>query len=158
MDQMKLTQLSASTLIDASREEVWDVVKKVGSISDYHPLVKSSKSTNYLKGIGARRHCDLLPMGSMDEEITAWQEGTSLTADVIGGKMLPPCHQMKGKLELVDAGNRTRVTFTFTYQMKLGLMGKMLNTMMIKPLFKKAPLQYVQGLKDYIESMESNLR
>ncbi len=154
----RATQLTASTIINASKENVWNVLKEFGNIAAFHPLVKYSVNTNETTGLGARRHCDLLPMGAMEEEITAWEEGVSFTADVVGGKMLPPCHFMTGQLELEKSGNQTKVNFTLSYQMKYGVLGRIMNAIMIKPQFKKAPHQYVNGLKNYIELMESTRR
>ncbi|MTI38831.1 SRPBCC family protein [Fulvivirga lutimaris] len=150
------TQLKASVIINAPQELVWKVVRNFGKISDFHPLVKSSKSINEKEGLGAKRYCELLPMGAMEEEVVQWTDGVSFTAEVIGGKMLPPCHYMKGMLELESRGSQTRVTFTFNYLMKLGLIGRLMNAIIIKPQFKKAPPKYVNGLKNYIESMEAS--
>lgn len=150
------TQLIASVIIDAHKDSVWKVVNDFSSIADFHPLVKTSKSTNEISGLGAKRYCELLPMGAMEEEITQWTDGVSFTTYVVGGKMLPPCHYMRGILDLQPMGEQTKVTFTFKYHMKFGVFGRLMNALMIKPQFKKAPPQYVNGLKNYIESMDDN--
>ncbi|MDW3652516.1 MAG: SRPBCC family protein [Bacteroidia bacterium] len=145
------TILSASTFIQAPQEKVWQVVQEIGDIQSFHPLIKKSYRLNEKHGLGAERHCELKPMGVMDEQIISWKEGEGFTAKVIGGKMLPPCEYMLGDLSLKAEGRGTRVSFTFRYAMKFGLLGKIMNHLLIKPQFKAAPLKYVEGLKVYVE-------
>ncbi len=152
-----VTTLQASTRINATPEEVWSVLKDFGNISAYHPLIKSSHRTNEINGIGAKRVCKLLPMGSMEEQIIQYSEGKSFVVEVVDGQMLPPCSFMRGTIELHKRNNQTEVTFTFSYAMKLGIVGQLMNILMIKPQFRKAPIRYVEGLKDYMESSKFSL-
>ncbi|MFY0687192.1 MAG: SRPBCC family protein [Cyclobacteriaceae bacterium] len=152
MKKNKTIQLSGQVLIDASAVNVWNVVKQFGNIAAYHPMVKASHAINDEVALGARRYCQLLPTGVMEEEVVEWEEGRKIVAEVTGGKMLPPCHFMNGILELKPQQNRTQVTFTFSYQMKYGWLGNLMNRFMIEPQFKKAPVKYVNGLKHYLES------
>lgn len=148
------TNISAEIEIDRSKKEVWQVLNEIGAIQNFHPLIKKSYATTELKsGMGAKRTCELLPMGQMIEEVVEWDEGHSFTLEVVGGKMLPPYRFMRGTIKLVDLGTRTKVSFTFSYQLKFGVLGRMMNVLMIKPQFKKAPPKYVGGLKSYVESL-----
>ncbi|MEM9329523.1 MAG: SRPBCC family protein [Bacteroidota bacterium] len=151
MKKTKITQVQGEALVHANQTDIWEVVKHFGNISDFHPLVKRSYATNQVQGVGATRHCQLIPVGVMEEEVTKWQEGSGMTAKVIGGKMLPPCHFMHGKLELTPVPNGTLARFTFSYQMKYGILGQLMNHLFIKPQFKSAPIKYANGLKNYVE-------
>lgn len=148
----KATKLSHSVEINASKEQVWEVVKQIEDIANFHPLVKESYRINEIPGQGAKRVCKLLPMGEMVEEIVEWQDGHGFAAEVIGGKMLPPHTLMMGKLKLEGRGTRTLATFTFSYLLKYGVLGRIMNILLIKPQFKGAPVKYVEGLKAYVES------
>ncbi len=152
MNDQYQTILKASVEIEAPINQVWEVVKDYGNIYQFHPMVKYSRSTNDKEGLGAKRLCKLSPMGEMEEEITMWEEGRSFTSEVYGGKMLPPTRMMKGTLELEAKGNRTIATFQFCYQMRFGMIGRLMDVIMIRPQFKKAPSKYMAGLKHYIES------
>ena len=145
------THLSGSVIINAPREEVWDTVKYIEDIADFHPLVNESRLTNSLEGVGAKRYCALKPMGAMEEQVTEWCEGEGFTMQVVGGKMLPPYDFMIGKLVLESLENRTQATFTFSYRLKFGLLGRMMNKLLVKPQFRGAPVKYVKGLKAYVE-------
>lgn len=148
-----VTNLCASTQINASIDNVWNIMKFPGKVDAFHPLVKKSfMITSEQNGLGAKRHCSLLPMGEMKEIITEWKEKEAITLDVIGGKMLPPHHFMRGRFVLNERGNNTLITFTFSYQLKYGIMGRVMDSLLIRPQFKKAPPKYLEGLKNYIEN------
>ena len=82
-----------------------------------------------------------------------WNEGTSITMEVIGGKMLPPYLFMRGHIKLSGMGDQTKVRFTLSYMLKYGVVGRIMNVLLIKPQFKKAPPKYVEGLKNYVEGL-----
>ena len=151
-----VTIISSEIEINTSRDKVWNVLKPIGEIGNFHPLIKKSYATTDEKsGLGAKRHCELLPMGVMEEKVIEWVEGKSFMMEVIGGKMLPPYRFMKGKIELFEVDNKTKVIFTFSYLLKFGFFGRLMNALLIKPQFKKAPPKYVTGLKEYIENLNS---
>ncbi|MEM9858759.1 MAG: SRPBCC family protein [Bacteroidota bacterium] len=148
------TELESSTRIRACIEEVWRILKFPGKIDTFHPLVKRSYLiSNQTQGVGVKRHCDLLPMGAMDEVITSWNEGKSFTTKVVGGRMLPPFVFMKGTIRLDEDNQHTRATFTLSYKLKFGNLGRLMNFLLIKPQFKSAPRKYVEGLKSYVEAL-----
>lgn len=148
---MHMTKIKATIQIEATPDTVWQTVKNIGNIADFHPLVKHSHTTNQVVGIGAERHCTLKPMGKM-------QEKSMITTEVIGGQCLPPYQLMIGDLRLTEKGQRTEVSFTFSYRLKWGWLGDIMNVVLFKSQFKKGPTQYVKGLKDYIESHSVNRR
>lgn len=149
-----VTIITSEIEIDKPKEKVWGVLSIIGEIDKFHPLVKKScATTGIISGLGARRHCELLPMGQMEEEVVELIEGKTIVMEVVGGKMLPPYRFMKGRIDLMEINNRTRVTFSFSYQLKYGVLGWLINVLLIKPQFKKAPSKYVKGLKNYVESL-----
>lgn len=146
------TKLTSSIKIHASQEEVWTVLKFPGRVEEFHPLIRESSMTGVQqRGLGAVRHCRLYPLGRMDEVITEWEEGQGFTISVTGGSMLPPHKFMQGRFELKGCGQECEVTFQFSYKLKYGLLGRLLDALIIRPQFKKAPPQYVQGLKKHVE-------
>ena len=150
------TKLIATTIIDAPQTAVWDILKYPGKVAKFHPLIKKSyMTTEAQNGMGAKRHCDLLPMGEFNEVITEWEEGNAFTIEVTDGKMLPPHHFMKGRFALEKREAKTLVTFSFSYRLKYGLLGKVMDVLFVRPQFKKAPPQYVIGLKRYVEQRQT---
>lgn len=147
-----VTSLHAQVTIEASRGDVWEAVRFPGRIQQFHPLVKESWSTSPTDtGTGSTRHCILHPMGEMEEKATDWVEGQGYTMQVIGGKLLPPAHFMEGHLELrtIDV-RQTLISFTFRYKLRGGWLGRLMDMLMVRPGFRKAPAHYVAGLKQFI--------
>jgi ribosome-associated toxin RatA of RatAB toxin-antitoxin module len=153
---MGTTILSSSVFINRSATDVWNVLQNPGEISSFHPLIKESHMiTPQRSGKGARRYCALKPMGVMEEVITRWEEGQIIETEVTGGKMLPPYTFMKGIIELVPISNQEcKVTFTFTYELKFGFLGRLMNIIFIRPQFRSAPVLYTNGLKDFVENQD----
>lgn len=148
------TIISAQAEINADKDKVWSVLKSIGEIKKFHPLIKNSYSTTqHQNGLGAKRICELIPMGQMEEEAVEWNEGQSFVMEVIGGNMLPPYRFMKGEINLTELAGKTKVTFSFSYRLKYGIVGQLMNILLIKPQFKKAPPKYVSGLKEYVENL-----
>lgn len=150
-----VTVITAQIEIDTPREKVWKVLSEIGEIEKFHPLVKKSLLTsNNGGGVGAQRHCELLPMGQMVENVIEWEEGKTIVLEVVGGKMLPPYRFMQGRVDIAGE-EKTNVTFSFSYQLKYGVLGQWMNRLFIRPQFVKAPPKYVSGLKEYIEQQTS---
>ncbi|MEM9897551.1 MAG: SRPBCC family protein [Bacteroidota bacterium] len=149
-----VTTISARASISASREMVWNVLKSPGDIERFHPLIKKSYMIdNQLAGTGSKRYCELRPIGVMMEKITEWKEGFSFTTEVFDGKMLPPFKFVRGTISPQNGSlEPTTVVFTFSYQLKFGWVGRLMNKLLILPQFKGAPPKYVEGLKRYVES------
>ena len=150
--QAYTTQLEATILIDAARPMVWAVVREIGDIARFHPLLRDSCRLNETEGIGAQRHCKMKPMGEMEEKVIDWREENGFTTKVVGGKMLPPCDFMYGDLRLEAVGQKTRVSFGLIYRIKYGILGHILDSLFFKPQFRSAPRKYVEGLKEYLET------
>lgn len=151
-----ITTICYAAIINATPGKIWDVLKQPGRICDFHPLIKKSymDSSSSPSGKGGIRNCHLIPMGIMREKITEWNEGHGFTTEVIGGRMLPPYIFMKGVVKIEANENNSRASFTFTYKLKYGIIGDMMNSLFIRPQFKNAPYQYITGLKNHIESIQ----
>lgn len=151
---MDYTVLKSTAIIDRPIQDVWDAVKFPGDIKNFHPLIKHSyMMSDNQTGKGSKRYCQLKPMGVMEELISDWKEGEMIMTEVVGGKMLPPYSFMKGILNLKPYNQtQTEVCFTFSYKLKFGGLGRMIDKLFVKPQFKSAPGKYVNGLKNYVEN------
>jgi uncharacterized membrane protein len=151
---MDFTILKSTVIINRPIHTVWDAVKLPGDIKNFHPLIKESYMiSDEQYGKGAKRYCQLKPMGVMEELISEWKEGEMIETEVVGGKMLPPYSFMRGILNLKSRNeDQTEVSFTFSYKLKFGTLGMVLDKLLIRPQFRSAPLKYTSGLKSYLEN------
>lgn len=150
-----MTQVNASINIDAPKEKVWTILADFGNIAVFNPNLRSSHSTSVENsGVGATRHCDLAPMGAIEERILEWKEGTEMLVAIYGGERMPPLDfdHTTARLNVQALGaNHSRVAMTFSYRVKGGLLGAFMNQFMIKPQFRKATPNVLKGLKYYAE-------
>ncbi len=138
--------------INASKKEVWDIISDIGAIQNFNPNVSKSFYTSEIKeGIGASRHCDLLPMGKVEERIISWKEGEEFTIEIYESKSVPFLGE--GKFVLKEEGGKTDVTMSLTYRMKGGFLGSLIGVFM-KGRISNAMEGTLAGLKHHIETGE----
>lgn len=151
-----MTRITSEILINAPKNKVWDIIADLGAIENFHPGVKESYYTSEVKnGVGASRHCDLLPAGSIEETATEWHEGEGYVLEVRGGEDLPPFKKAYIRLALKRDGHQTVATMSLEYTLKFGLIGKLMDAWKVRPLFRKVVPRVMAGLKKYSESTET---
>ena len=139
--------------IDSSKNKVWDILSDIGAIQNFSPSVSKSYYTSEIKeGIGASRHCDLLPMGKVEERIIGWKDGEELTIEIYESKSVPFLGE--GKFILKEEGGKTNVTMSLTYRMKGGFLGSLMGVFM-KGRISKAMEGTLKGLKHHVETGET---
>ena len=148
-----MTKLTRQVLIEASKEQVWDILADFGAASNWAPAVSESHTTTETtRGVGAVRTCDHEKMGHLEERIVAWDEGSSLSYDVIKG--LPfPMKSLNNVWSVSDAGDGAVVTLTMNFRMGFGPLGA-LPALMARPLMRKEMDVNLAGLKHHVETGE----
>jgi len=147
-----LAKITKEIEINAPQTKVWSVLADIGAVENYNPVVtKSYYTSDNRQGIGASRHCDLLPMGSVEERIIEWDEGKSYKIEIFEGKSIP--FKGIGTFELTDNGNSTNVKMIFEPIMGYGLLGKIMGFLM-KEKMNKMIAGVVIGLKHHLETDE----
>jgi carbon monoxide dehydrogenase subunit G len=147
-----MTRFSNEIWIDAPRETVWAKIADLGAIQDYHPGVSSSFYTSEEReGLGASRHCDLLPFGEVEERIVEWRAGDSYTFEIYDGKKLPPFANAVGRFGVLQDGDGTTVQFEIEYDLRFGLFGELLDRLMFRSRFRKVGPALLRGLKRNLE-------
>ena len=117
-----MTRVTKEIWIDAPAEKVWPVLADIGAIQDYAPSVARSHATSAIKaGVGASRHCELLPMGTVEERVIEWQDDAQYTIDIYDSKNVP--FSGMAHFAVKPNGRGTIVTQTMEFTMKGGLIG-----------------------------------
>jgi carbon monoxide dehydrogenase subunit G len=151
-----MTYFSGEIRIKAPKEKVWEVVADLGGIQAYHAgVTKSYYTSEQREGVGASRHCDLKPFGSVEERIVEWQDGESYTIDIYDGAKVPPFKEAKGYMSVAEDGAETIVRFSLEYELKLGPLGRLLDRIMVRGRFATVVPTVLGGLKRYLENGES---
>ncbi|MFB3060536.1 MAG: SRPBCC family protein [Candidatus Binatia bacterium] len=148
-----MTRISDEILINAPKNKVWEIISDLGGIENYHPGVKKSYYTSEIrKGVGASRFCELLPMGSIEESATEWEEGEGYVLEVLSGEKLPPFKRAYIRIFLKEEGQETLATISFDYTLKFGPIGRLLDAWKVKPMFRKVIPRVLDGLKQNSEN------
>ena len=147
------TKISGQIKINSSKENVWKIISDLGGIQNYHPLVKKSYNlTNQTEGIGAGRICEFKNGGVLREQSVEWKEGEYVNLEVKPVKRMPPFKSAFAKMAVEEVNSKTIASLTIEYDLKYGLIGKLMNKLMVKPQFEKVVPKILNGLKKYSES------
>lgn len=117
--------------LNATPAQVWAVLADFPNIADWNDGIKKSYSTGEaVEGVGAMRHCDLAPMGTLEETIREWAPNERMVVSIDSASKIPIKHgQMT--FTLGDGTASTPFTMNYDYEAKGGpfafLMAKMLN-------------------------------
>ncbi|MCI0694137.1 SRPBCC family protein [candidate division KSB1 bacterium] len=146
-----MTTLHHEVKINAAPEKVWNVLANLEAVQYYNPLVAKTRYTSENReGVGASRHCDFKPKGFSKERITDWIPARLLGMEVVESSF--PMTFTRWKTHLVAEGGGTRVTQDLEYGMKLGLLGELLNKLMMKKKYDGILAEIFTGLKNHVES------
>ena len=148
-----MTHIKRQTTINAPQAQVWEVIADLGAVQDFNPNVsRSYYNSGPRTGVGASRHCDLTVGGSLEETAIAWKDGESFTLELHGGKLTPPFQGAEATFRLHPEGGRTRVTVDLEYSMKYGLLGALMDRILVQNRFGNALGTTLDALKKYVEN------
>ena len=145
-----LSSFVVSTVIDAPVPSVWQVLADIGNIDRWNPGVKASRLTSEKRGRGGSRHCDLRNDSYLAEEVVVWQPEKQLTMRITATNLPFAGADIHFKLEPTPAG--TRVEVKPEYRIKYGVVGEILNYVLIQKSYCKGMQALLAGLKDYVEA------
>jgi len=129
---------------------VWEVLADIGNIHVWNPGVVDSKKTNERNGLGGSRHCDIGGKNYLEEDVVDWQEGEKLTMRIMESNL--PFKRADIHFFLESDGNQTIVKVAPDYELKFGLLGRVMDSLMVRRTYQKGMETLLAGLKSHIES------
>ena len=149
-----MSNLTAQVKITAPKEKTWEILADWGAVSNWAPTITESHTTTEAKrGVGSIRSCDHTQMGNIEEEIVAWEEGTSLSYDVIKGLPMP-MKSLNNTWSVSGEGADSMVTLKMDFRTRFGPLGALMEMMMLKRMMRKEMGLSLAGLKQYAETGE----
>jgi uncharacterized protein YndB with AHSA1/START domain len=137
--------------IDAPIERVWEVLADIGSIQAWNPGVQSSHLTTlYGAGVGATRHCKLAGRRHVDEVVVDWEPLKRLTMRITATNLPLAASDIRFMLRAAATG--VIVSASPAYTVRYGLLGKILNRLVIGPRYREGIKALLAGLKTHIET------
>ena len=140
-----------SRQIDAPPKRVWTVLADFPNIADWNSGVNRSYSTSdATAGVGAKRHCDLAPIGALEETVTGWDEDRRLEIRVDSAAKLPIVHGLVTfTLDSADAGTDVRIDYS--YQPRFGFLGQLMGRFVLDT-------QLTRGFAGFLKDLEQASR
>ena len=146
------TTIEAEALIDVDKDTAWRTVADLGDVQSFHPFVtKSYYHTEQLEGVGAARVCEFGGGRSIEEHAIEWHDGSDFTLELRNGKGMPPFKRAIGTMTVEDVDGRSRASLRFEYTLRYGLLGRLMDGMMVRPQFEKTLAAVLEGLKRKLE-------
>ena len=120
--------------IAAPRSAVWKVLADFPNIADWNGGVKKSYSTGGTDGgVGATRHCDLDPIGELEETVIAWEPERRMVVRIESAAKLP-IKSAEVTFTLSSADGATPTELRYAYQPRFGPIGSLLGPLMDRQL------------------------
>ncbi len=148
-----MTVLENWIRINATPAQVWGVLASLDTLDRYDPgVTKSELISQVPAGPGAERRCDLAPGGWFKERVADWEPARSLSFELFDCSL--PVRRLKHSYALTPDGDGTIVRQRMEYELKFGVLGKVMDAVMVRKKWDAGIKGFFGGLKGYVESNE----
>lgn len=146
-----MAKLQHEIRINAPIEKVWGILTDLEQVGTYNPMVRSVKYiTEKRIGVGAGRECQFEPKGSGKERITAIDELKSISMEMYESDW--PLKFMKWTNYLTELNGITSIKTITEYKMKFGILGSVMDALIMKSKFNKSLDEVFLNLKKHTEN------
>ena len=152
MSTKYVTTLSNEIVIDAPIEKIWSSLCNIEELENYDPTVAQSRSLTPVKsGPGAARKVEMKDGKNwFEERVTKWVPNEALTYELTACSF--PIHRLSHTYSFEQAGQGIRVKQVMIYQVKFGLFGRVMDSLMIRKQSDAGIKKFMSGLKAYVEA------
>ena len=138
--------------VNASIDKVWTMLTEVELLDQFDPTVKKSTAlTQEKSGLGAKRKVHMLDGKNwFEEKVTVFKPNEALTYQLTDCSF--PIKGLQHSYSFLKIGNQTKVKQVMEYTVKFGLLGKLLDSLMIRKQSDAGIKKFFAGLKSYAET------
>lgn len=146
-----MTTLTNKVVINAPVEKIWAILSNLEMLEQYDPTVlKSVVISSQKEGLGAKRKVNMKDGKNwFEEKITDWQPNELLTIQLTDCTF--PINGLKHSYTFSGNGNTTTVQQVMEYEVKFGIIGKLLDNLMIRKQTSGGIQLFMAGLKNIAE-------
>jgi len=139
-------------LIDAPIGKIWTSLSAIEELEQYDPTVrKSTALTEARWGEGAARKVEMKDGKNwFEEKVTAWVPNETLTYELTACSF--PINRLSHTYSFERVGSRIKVKQVMEYRVKFGLLGRLMDRLMIRKQSDAGIKKFLSGLKTYAES------
>jgi ligand-binding SRPBCC domain-containing protein len=146
-----VTTLKNSIHVEAPPERVWAALARLDALQEFDPgIERSSLQSPNAEGIGASRHCDLREGGWFRDRVTVWRSGRELAFELYDCTL--PVRRLRHHYTLTPDGKGTRVEQEQEYELKYGMLGAILDALVVRRKWDAGIKSFFSGLKAYVET------
>ncbi len=134
-------------------EKVWQVVADFHNVHYYHPYVESTTLlTEDNNELNAERLCHFYDGQKIHEKMTNFKKYEYVGIEILDG-LKGPVKNVIGKIMVKKVSdNVTDVSLILSYDTKFGIIGKLMNKLVIKSQFRKLITNVLTGLDKYVST------
>lgn len=137
-----MRSVHVSRQMTAPRSAVWSVLADFPNIGTWNGGVKASHATSKAtSGVGATRHCDLAPFGTLEETIAEWVEDERMVVNIDSATKLPI---ERGVATFTIGDDTTEIDYE--YEPK-GLLGTIMSPLL--------PRQLTKGFEGFLVDLDA---
>ena len=146
-----MTVLENSIRIDAPPEKVWAALTSLEALQNYDPgVIRSAIISSAMEGVGAARECDLAAGGSFRERVAEWKPYEALAFELFECTL--PVNQLRHRYTFAIEEGGTRVYQRMEYELKMGVLGKLMDALVVRRRWDAGIKGFFSGLKRYVET------
>jgi len=149
-----MTIITQERTMSHARASVWKTLADFGSIHKFYALVDDSclHEGSAATGMGAARTCHFSDGNKVLERIIDFKENERLVVDIYDGTM--PLKTCVVTFSLLDSPRGTSVTVEAQYELKHGLLGRILDALLVRRKFDGNLALMLAGLDAYLSTGE----
>ncbi len=140
---------SATRIIHAAPDKVWAVIADVTMVDRWNPTVATADllSDNRI-GMHAVRRCHFYDGTTVREEVVELDEGRRIRFQLT--EFAVPMKRVEAEISLTASGDgATEAKFEMIFEMKFGIIGKLMAAMMVGRKMRKLAALMLAGIEHY---------
>lgn len=148
-----MVQFVVERTIDLPVEKAWEILSDFSNVHNIHPLVGSvTQVSPEGRGLDAVRTCHLYNGQSATEKIVKWdEEKRTYVIDLVEAKL--PVNRLVAAFFAEDAGEgQTKLLSEMDVVAKYGVIGRIMEKLVIKPQFAKAIGNLFAGIEEFAKT------
>lgn len=145
-------KLANDITINASIDKIWNILTDLEILDKTDPTVKKATLISEQKtGLEAKRKVLMLDGKNwFDEKITVFKPNEELVYQLTDCSF--PIKSLKHTYTFQKNGTQIKVQQVMEYTVKFGILGRLMDKMMIRKQFNNGIKKFLNGLKSYAEN------
>jgi len=145
-----MSKLHHEITIDAPVQRVWQVLSNLEDVEHYNPLVTQARYVSSTReDVGAARRCEFKPKGFAVERVIEWRPEEVLGIELAESSW--PLKSSRWWTKLRPDDGRTLVTQDLEYEPKWGIVGTLMDAVMMRRKMDQSVAEIFVGLKEFAE-------